>query len=223
MKMPTIKNFFLRIISLIIIVLFFVACGSNTKKVYWDSGKLQSEVHYMDGEMHGRAVWYYENGNVQQELNYNHGNINGEMKRYYSNGTLESVSYYKNGLLNGEALTYSREGVLVGEENYTNDTLNGAVNKYYADGKPQMTGSYKNGKYQGAWIYYDVYGNVVGSANYNEGSGVLKGWWPNGNIKREVHYKDNLKNGAERSFDSEGNLIDVLYFENGVQKQDLEN
>lgn len=222
MKIPIIKNSMIRNTSLIIIVLFIVACGSNTKKVYWDSGKLQSEVQYKEGEMHGPAIWYYENGNIQQELIYNQGNIDGEMKRYYSNGNLESVSYYKNGLLNGQALTYNREGVLVAEENYVNDTLDGPVNKYYSDGKPQMTGSYKNGLFHGVWVYYDVYGNVVGSANYNEGTGLLKAWWPNGNIKREVNYKNNQKNGAEKSFDSEGKLIEVLYFENGVKITDMD-
>ncbi len=220
--MQTIKHSFFVIISLSITVLFLASCSSNTKKVYWDSGKLQSEVHYKEGQMHGRAIWYYENGNVQQELTYNQGNIDGEMKRYYSNGNLESVSYYNKGLLNGQALTYNREGVLTAEENYTNDTLDGVVNKYYSDGKPQMTGAYKNGKYQGAWIYYDVYGNVVGSANYKEGTGLLKGWWPNGNIKREVNYKNNQKNGAEKSFDSDGKLIEILWFENGIQKQEVD-
>jgi len=216
------KLIYFSIISMIIINLL-ASCSGNVKKVYCDNGKLQSEVSYSDGIMHGPAIWYYENGNMQQQLTYNNGEVDGEMKRFYSSGSLESVSIYNNGLLNGKALTYSRQGVLMSEENYTNDTLDGPVNKYYSDGKPQMTGTYKNGLFHGAWIYYDVYGNIVGSANYNEGNGLLKAWWPNGNIKREVNYKINLKNGAEKSFDSDGKLIEVLYFKDGVQIQDSIN
>ncbi len=203
----------------VLLAVFLVSCSNSTKKVYWKSGKLQSEVHYKKGIMDGEAIWYFENGNVQQKLNYQDGKINGEVKRFYSNGNLESVSNYKMGLLDGTALTFDTEGNKIGVENFINDTLNGTVSKYYSDGEPQMTGSYDKGLFQGRWMYYDLYGNIVGSANYDKGNGVLKGWWPNGNLKREINYKNNLKHGQEKHFNTEGNLEKLLIYSNGVLVQ----
>jgi len=217
--MKTCNNYSSILMFGILLTVFLVSCSNNTKKAYWKSGKLQSEVHYKNGIMDGDAIWYFENGNIQQKLTYQDGKINGEVKRFYDNGNLESVSHYKMGLLDGAALTFDTEGNKIGEENFINDTLDGTVSKYYSDGEPQMTGSYYKGLFQGRWVYYDVYGNIVGSANYDKGNGVLKGWWPNGKLKREINYKNNLKHGPEKHFDAEGKLEKLLIYNDGVLVQ----
>ena len=83
-----------------------------------------------------------------------------------------------------------------------------------------MIGNYNNGLFQGKWIYYDVYGNIVGAGNYDHGTGVLKSWWGNGNIQREIPYSNNLKHGAEKIYNADGELIEVLFYDKGVE---LEN
>jgi antitoxin component YwqK of YwqJK toxin-antitoxin module len=64
-------------------------------------------------------------------------------------------------------------------------------------------------------VYYSPGGDIVGVGNFDKGNGIQKAWWPNGNLKREISYKNNLKNGTEKWYDEEGKLEKVLYFEDG--------
>ncbi len=53
--------------------------------------------------------------------------------------------------------------------------------------------------------------------NFAHGSGQQKAWWPNGNIKREINYQNNLKHGEERWFDENGKLEKVITFNEGAE------
>ena len=97
-------------------------------------------------------------------------------------------------------------GNKIGEEFYKNDTLDGLFLQWYDDGLPKVEGQYIDGLFDGKWVYYDVYGKVVGVGNFTNGTGVQKGWWPNGNIKREIPYLNNQKHGIEKWYDEDGKL-----------------
>ncbi len=143
--------------------------------------------------------------------------LDGPLKRWYENGVPETESFYIDGKLNGLAVTYSSFGYKVLEENYRNDTLTGKYYKYYNDGAPQVAGEYLDGLFHGRWIYYSNHGKIVGMGEFDKGSGTQKAWWPDGQIKREVSYVNNLKNGAERWYGPDGKLEKVIYFEDGVE------
>ncbi len=200
------------IIPVLSILLF--SC-SDSRKTYWENGKLQSELSYKNDKLNGRAVWYFENGLMEQEAYYLDNVLNGSMKRWYSNGRLETESVYINGKLEGPAKTFDGRGNLIIEENYLHDSIHGTYRELYPDGLPKIEGQYVKGLFTGRWIYYDPFGQVVGIGNYSAGTGKQKAWWPNGNLKREIPYRRNLKHGEERWYDRDGNLEKVVVYKDG--------
>jgi antitoxin component YwqK of YwqJK toxin-antitoxin module len=209
----------LKLVISVLIIVFLVSCSKSTKKTYWENGQLKSEMSYKDDKLNGVAVWYYENGEKELEAHYKDNVLDGPLLRWYENGLPEVESYYEDGLLQGRAVTYNGFGKLVLEENYRNDTLDGKYYKFYDDGAPQIAGAYADGMFDGRWIYYNNHGKIVGMGEFDHGSGTQKAWWPNGQIKREVTYVNNLKNGAERWYNQDGELEKVVYYEDGEEIQ----
>lgn len=201
-----------------LIVLLAILSGCDrSKKSYWDNGSLRSDLNYKDGKLNGLAVWYFENGVKEQEANYINNKLSGVMKRWYASGIPESVSNYNHGLLDGKAITYDEGGAKTLEESYKNDTLDGPFRQWYKNGQIMIGGSYKSGLFNGRWMYYEVTGQIVGVGNFEQGSGIQKAWWPNGNLKREVHYKDNLKHGEERIYNAEEKLEKMIVYREGIE------
>lgn len=211
-----VNPFFQKIFLLLIAALFLTSCGTETKKSFWENGNLKSSLSYKDGQLNGTSTWYYENGNKEQEVSYSNNKINGVQRRWYQNGKLESESTYVEGLLQGQSLMFDQEGNKIIEENYVNDTLHGAYLKFYPENTMQIEGAYARGFYTGRWVYYDLYGKVVGIGNFEEGTGEQKAWWPNGNLKREIYYENNLKQGEEKWYNEDGKLEKINLYEKGV-------
>ena len=55
-------------------------------------------------------------------------------------------------------------------------------------------------------------GFCIGEGEFQKGTGVHTAYDGNGNLMRITHYKDNLKDGAEISFASNGDTIQHLIF-----------
>ena len=198
------------------IILFVISCSNDIRKSYWENGNLKSELRYEDGKLNGKAVWYFENGEKEMEAYYKNNILDGPLIRWYKNGHMETESYYQDGKLEGAAITYEENGNKALEENYKNDTLSGKFYQWYRSGSIRVKGEYINGLYTGRWVYYNN-GNIVGIGNFENGNGIQKAWWPNGQLKREITYKNNLKNGSEKWYNADGELEKVLYFEDGIE------
>jgi uncharacterized protein len=207
---------FHRFLVCLLIIYLLQSCSSDTKKSYWDNGRLQSELQYnAAGELHGIAHWYYETGNLQQQATYRNNQLHGKMIRYHTNGSIESEGWYKYNLRDSVLVNYNATGIIVGIEHYQNDTLHGHYARYYSDGKPIMEGEYVHGLFHGVWIFYDQFGAVIGKADYNMGAGIQKAWHANGNLSRVMHYKNNLQHGTEEHYDWSGRLELIRHFEYG--------
>ena len=137
------------------------------------------------------------------------------MLRWHPNGRIESELNYTGGMLDGPVITYDKKGNRIKEEHYNMDTLNGPFRQWYSDGTPKVEGAYLSGLFAGQWVYYDPAGNIVGIGDFTEGTGVQKGWWPNGNLKREIHYRNNLKHGTETWYDQDGMLEQQINYREG--------
>jgi antitoxin component YwqK of YwqJK toxin-antitoxin module len=207
----SIKNLFI-----LSIVVLLVSCNRETKESFWENGNLKSKLAYKKGQLDGPAFWFYENGSKEQEVSYSLNKLNGNQKRWYQNGKLESEATYVDGMLQGNSFLYDQEGNKIIEEHYVNDTLHGKYLKFYPDKTIQIEGEYSKGLFSGSWIYYDLKGDVVGSGNFEKGTGFQKAWWPNGNLKREIFYQKNQKQGEEKWFDENGKLEKINIYENGI-------
>ena len=43
----------------------------------------------------------------------------------------------------------------------------------------------------------------------------MKAWYPNGKLKREIHYKNSVRHGKETSWDWDGKIIETYLYDSG--------
>jgi len=201
------------IILIAIITVALSGCSSKTKTDFWPNGNKKSELKYYNGTLDGLSTWWFEDGKKQMECNYKNNVPDGKTTRYYFTGDLQSVDNYDKGLLNGKSLTYYEGGKKKAEMNYLNDTLDGLYTEWNIDGLLKIKGSYKKGLYNGKWEYWDNTGIKVGEGNYMAGAGIQKGFYPDGKLKREIHYMHNKKNGLELWFSRDGDTLKKIVYE----------
>ena len=104
---------------------------------------------------------------------------------------------------------------------------------YFADGKIQQTITYNAGKKEGLSKEYDKDGNIITLLEYNNDflvsrerinrtdknslkQGDWKEFYPNGGIKSEKTFKDDLIHGYYKEYDIRGKLVLTMLYENGA-------
>lgn len=179
--------------------------------------------NYKNGNLHGISEYFYKNGNTQSLFTYVDGKLNGISKQFYLNGIEKEIYYYKDDKKNGEAKIYFENGKLARKENYKNDSLHGDFKSFHENGKIKIQGFYHLGKFDSVWTYYDTYGREVGKGDFKNGSGIQKAFYYNHQLKREIHYKNNLKHGPDIKYNKEGDTIEVFIYENDsfVRKEEV--
>ncbi len=116
--------------------------------------------------------------------------------------------------------------------------------KKYPDGKPEYEGTFKDDKPVGLFKYFDISGNLIAKVNFNEdGSAhaemyyekgevaakgnysapeVKTGQWvfydQYGNVRSEVHYKNNKNHGKAVYYYKDGSVVKETAFENGREQ-----
>ncbi|RRJ87410.1 toxin-antitoxin system YwqK family antitoxin [Flavobacterium macacae] len=75
---------------------FFLSCQKiETKKTYYDTGELHSEISLnSEGERDGEMLIYYKNGNVKDKANYKNGKAIDTIYGYNEDGSLDNIEYY---------------------------------------------------------------------------------------------------------------------------------
>ncbi len=143
---------------------------------------------------------YYPNGSLQSEGNLINGKPEGYWINYYPTGVKKSEGRRKNHVLDSIWIFYNITGDTVSKIHYLNGKKNGYLTKYYlspesAKGKILSKQLYVNDKIEGnAFVYYE-----------------------DGNLKTEENYKNNLKDGKEYRFSTDGRLVSIyLYRKGGV-------
>ena len=147
------------------------------------------------------------------ECVYDKGMIEGKLSRWYFNGKPESEGTYVHNRQNGSSTLYFEKGGVNIEQHFTNDTLNGPYTEYHPNAQIKTKGRYDMGLWDGHWEYFDDIGMPVGEADFAKGTGVLKGYYRNGRLMREVHYTNNQKNGTETWYKENGLVEKELFFE----------
>ncbi len=150
--------------------------------------------------------------------------------------TIEKISYL-GGKRNGWNYKYKKDpakGVYIAsKELFAGDKKEGTAYMYYPGGKVLQTIRYNNGKKEGLSKEFDINGNVITLLEYNkdylvsrekinrlDSKGLKQGDWkdfyPDGNLKSEKTYKDDLLNGYYKEYDSRGILVLTMLYENGA-------
>lgn len=193
------------------IFLLFTSC-KDIRKDYYPNGTLKQELSYKKGVLDGTSVWYFYGGKKMMECTYKAGKIDGKVTHWFFNGNINSEGYYSNDHQNGRSVQYFENGDVQLVQNYKNDTLHGSFIEYFPGKQIKTKGGYYMGLWDGKWEYYDDKGILVGEGNFVKGTGILKGYYWNGRLKREVHYVNNQKDGSEKWYKENGLFDKELLF-----------
>jgi antitoxin component YwqK of YwqJK toxin-antitoxin module len=202
----------------------------------YPNGAISSEGIIKNGKPEGLWKSYYVTGVKKSEGKRRNFLLDSVWVFFDQTGdTIEKFNYLY-GKKNGYYYKYKKEpsrGVYVwSKELFAGDKKEGTAYIYFPDGKVQQTIAYNNGKKQGLSKEYDKEGNIITLLEYSndflvsrerinrtDNKGLKQGEWkefyPNGRIKTERTFKDDLMNGYFKQYDLTGKLILTMLYENG--------
>ena len=160
------------------------------------------------------SIWVFfdQTGDTTEKINYLYGKRNGWSYKYKKDPS--------NGLF------------IWSKELYAGDLKEGTAFFYFPDGKIQQTVTYFKGKKEGLSKEFDRNGSIISLLEYNndylisrerinriDNNGLKQGEWkefyPNGGIKTEKTFKDDLMHGYYKEYDNRTNLTITMLYDNG--------
>ena len=69
------------------------------KREYYETGELEEEYYYVNGELEGKYTEYYKNGKIEEEGTFKDGELEGKYFHYNKEGGIKKEEIYKNGEL----------------------------------------------------------------------------------------------------------------------------
>ena len=207
-------------------------------KTNYENGNLLMIGAYVKGLEEGLWINYWENGALKNEADFKKGQLNGTWMSYSPDANLLLSGSYKKGLKTGTWKTFDQKKNLLLIENYklmksdrkkTEIVIIGRseeVSVLHGDFKAfsetdfaiKSEGKYKNGEKNGTFIDYYP-GGVVPTivAQYKEGKlhGLFQQFSRQGQIRHQIQYKNDLKDGAFLIFNASGKVLIRKRFSRG--------
>jgi antitoxin component YwqK of YwqJK toxin-antitoxin module len=208
---------------------------------YYPDGKIESETPFTDGEVNGMAKTYYPDGTLKSEANVTKDKIDGIKKDYYSDGTLEKEKGYKDGKDHGPERAWEHgsekpyrdhnyaDGVPDGRQYSEIDSNAGDYIEiaHFDKGKPtgeflqtwapsgdvKIRGSYGPAGKQGVWVEIRKDGKMMSEEEWKEGkrNGESKTFFTDNSVEKITTYKDDKREGVEKTFRFDGGRIASEY------------
>lgn len=209
-------------------------------KFYDKTGIIRSIINYKKGIKNGYRYTYLENESI---IDYFINNIKEkETKIYYKSGEIKKIIPFENGLENGLALTFNKDSIIILIEEYKNGFLlsreiinrvdknalkQGLWKFFYNNGIVKEEITYLNNKKNGFLKTYDKKGILISIEKYINDIKqtdvkelkeyeIRKDYYPNGRVKIEGSYYNNLADGIRREFNIEGKIIKAYIFYKGI-------
>ena len=189
------------------------AC-TKVKYEYFEDGSLKSAIPYRFGKEHGTCKYYFINQPhpIKIEMEMRNGKRHGSFVKYYINGKIETKCTYQNDLLEGVEECYHIKGYKTSVTNYLHGKKQGAYTMYYPNGEIVEQGSFYEDLFEGEWTYYDDRGVMVGEGKFDKGTGIQKGYSPNGNLIRVIHFQNNQRNGEDIELNDAGDTLKITVY-----------
>jgi antitoxin component YwqK of YwqJK toxin-antitoxin module len=182
-------------------------------KSYFVTGIKKSEGRRTNYLLDSIWIFYDQTGDTTEKINYLYGKKNGWYLKYKKDP--------------------SRGVYISSKELFAADKKEGTAFIYFPDGKIQQTYSYSSGKKEGLSKEYDKEGNIITLLEYNndflvsrerinrtDKNGLKQGDWkefyPDGGIKTEKTFKDDLIHGYYKEYDRRGKLVLTMLYDNGA-------
>jgi antitoxin component YwqK of YwqJK toxin-antitoxin module len=185
-------------------------------ETYSQNGTLVSRATWTGGVLNGVSI-FYKDSVPTSKINYKNGQKEG-LSVYY-NGSERVEELYENGLRQGLRSVYQKN-ILIKETPFVKDLENGLEKIYSADtpvhtqrNNPITLITYRRG-------LVTQRENINRLNAQNQKQGIWKILHPNNNVNIETTYKNGLKNGYYKEYDTSGNLILLEKYENDTLVKD---
>ncbi|NLE33796.1 MAG: hypothetical protein GX622_01695, partial [Bacteroidales bacterium] len=202
----------------------------------YPNGNISSEGYIKNGKPDGYWKSYYVTGVLKSEGKRTSFLLDSIWVFYDQAGdTTERISYLL-GKRNGYSIKYQKDPVRGlyrhTSELYAGDRKEGIARIFFPDGRVKQTIPYTDGKKDGLSREYDREGKIITLFEYNndflisrsrinrtDESGLKQGEWldfyPDGSIKTERNYRDDMLHGYYKEYDDRGRLLVTLLYDNG--------
>lgn len=166
---------------------------SGNLKRYHENGKLEYDGNYdEEGREHGTVTYYYPNGQVEFQYTANEGVPAGKATRYYENGDIK------------ESIVYGADGSV--QKSEVKEMVNPSVQVTDPGASKEKAPMIEQPRTKGTAFKPNGYNKV-----YNENDEI----WQDGEFK-----SGRLWDGKVYEYDSDGILLKVKVFKNGVYHSD---
>lgn len=201
----------------------------------YPDGSISSEGTMRNGKPDGYWKTYFENGILKSEGNRVEFELDGMWKFYNEAGILILEIEYREGKKHGIRKTYRDEEIMV--ERFELDEKQGITEYFFKDGILMRTIPFQNGLEQGNGFEYDRKGNIITLTEYRRGfvinresinrsdrNGMKQGRWKhfyeNGALSEEGFYRNDKRDGYFKTYDRDGNLLELKKFVDGEEVAD---
>lgn len=208
-------------------------------KFYYANGFLSSEGWMRDGKPDGYWKTYYETGGLKSEGNRKDFQLDSIWTFYTEGGLLELTITYADDKKNGEEIFYSEAGNPIEEFTNVNNLRQGEGFFYYESGELYRQVTFVDNLEQGKGFEYAKDGRIITFLNYEKGyirsiekvnrlnkRGQRKGfwveYWPNGNLKEEGNWTNDVRNGLFKFYKKNGELDKIEVYRGGEIVEDAE-
>jgi antitoxin component YwqK of YwqJK toxin-antitoxin module len=203
---------------------------------YLNNGNLKHSKKYKKNILDGPFIENYGNGNPKVKANYKNGIIQGKYESFYSNGNRELSYTYDNSNYDKDYIEFNDDGSVHRQIFYENGASKnkGTWKKYWKRNNPvkqsgleYSTISFdKNGKPKTSAKFFYINGNLKSETEYssiepNVRNGKSIHYYPNGQVKSSLNYKNNKLNGEAISYYNqlnkygENNIMQKVNYKNG--------
>jgi antitoxin component YwqK of YwqJK toxin-antitoxin module len=218
-----------------------ITTDNGYNKLFYPNGKVSSEGLMHDGIPDGFWKTYYPSGIIKSAGNRRNHLLDSVWIFFNESGdTVQKINYIM-GKRNGYTIGYNfqpsmdpmNRGRIIAKELYVNDKREGISYYYYPNGQLKETVQYLNNKRNGIAREFDENGILITIQTYKNSvlterekvnrkdekglkQGVWKTFYPNGSLKSEIDYMDDLINGTYKEYDEEGNIKVLLQYAKGL-------
>lgn len=175
---------------------------------FYFHGRLTEKGSFDGGRPNGKYNYYHDNGQVESIATYkkreDHPSLLQHYIAYHENGKLKEEWHYdENGKRHGVETGYDEKGEICSKQEYVHGKLTGESLKKDKDGYTTLTG-YENGYMVSETILYPN-GNMKSQSFYEPKRPQTRtGKWvekeENGDLKSEIEYLKNRKDGEEKLY-----------------------
>jgi antitoxin component YwqK of YwqJK toxin-antitoxin module len=109
------------------------------------NGRISEECWYENDTLHGERKLFYESGKIESVELQNHGLFEGIYKHYYENGQLSNEGRYVNNEMTGIWKRWYDTGELMEEVIFVHNNENGPFRLYHKNGQVEIDGNYISG------------------------------------------------------------------------------